>query len=313
MESKFDKFRVVLTFCYWAIPFLFLFIFSNGKAQILKLPNGYKFLALGDSYTIGQSVSINQRWPQQLVDSLNSGGISCSELRYIAQTGWKTTELIQNIQNENPNNDFDLVSLCIGVNNQFQRTAISDYKKDLIFLLSTAREKANQSYANVLVLSIPDYAYTPFGQSSLASAQISSDINDFNLVKNKVCDSLSVRYINITNISRLGLVNPLLVANDGLHPSALQYSLWVNAIFNSITGLEKNWTHTKKPLFYPNPVSNKINFSLEVSSWRIIDLFSHETHNSTMGTNLNNLSPGVYILEMELENEAIERRKISIN
>lgn len=248
-------------------------------AQLNQLPPNYKFLALGDSYTIGQSVSTNQRWPIQLVDSLAARGISNNNLTYIAQTGWKTTELIQNIQNVNPPNDFDLVSLCIGVNNQFQRASISDYKQDLIILLNIAKVRAKQSFDNVLVLSIPDYAYTPFGQASLASAQISSEIDDFNLVKKSVCDSLGVRFINVTGISRLGLVNPQLVANDGLHPSALQYSIWINEIFNSITSLEKSWSPKKEPLYYPNPVSSKINFSKEVISWKIFDVLSGEIHN----------------------------------
>ncbi|QNL21780.1 T9SS type A sorting domain-containing protein [Hyphobacterium sp. CCMP332] len=279
-------------------------------AQLNQLPINYKFLALGDSYTIGQSVSITQRWPLQFVDSLASRGISNSNLTYIAQTGWKTTELIQNIQNVNPPNDFDLVSLCIGVNNQFQRASISDYKRDLIILISKAKEKAKQSFDNVLVLSIPDYAYTPFGQASLASAQISSEIDDFNLVKKSVCDSLGVRYINVTSISRLGLVNPQLVANDGLHPSALQYSMWVGEILSNISAISE--LNNKEVLVFPNPLINSIKISEKVKNWRILDLNSKEVRNSSNDPNNLNLKSGVYIIELKLHSEEIHKKKLVV-
>ncbi len=306
-----NVFRINLT--KWIFITLVSLLPTSAFSQIQNLSNGYKFLALGDSYTIGTSVPSDMRWPSQLVDSLGSRGILNDTLIYIAQAGWRTDQLLQSATNAGLANDFDIVSLLIGVNNQFQRRSISDYKRELILLLSFAKEKANQSYSNVLVLSIPDYAYTPFGQASIASAQISAEIDSFNLVKKQVCDSLGVTAINITGISRLGLLNPLLVANDGLHPSGNQYSLWVDKILNEVTAISKNEFFNEENLFYPNPVNDEIRFSEDVKSWKIFDLNSREVFNSEMKESLEAVQPGMYIIEMSLFSDGIARRKVTIN
>ena len=176
-----------------------------------------KILSLGDSYTIGQSVCETCRFPEQLKDSLinNLENISIN-LQIIAQTGWTTTSLINAINSTNPSSDFDLVTLLIGVNNQYQGRPFSTYEQEFPELVSTAISKANNDLSKVIVISIPDYAYTPFGNGNQT---ISQEIDEYNDYAQDYCALNGISYIYITDITRDGLDNPNLVASDGLHPS----------------------------------------------------------------------------------------------
>lgn len=188
----------------------------------------YKILSLGDSYTIGQSVCETCRFPEQLKDSLaNNIENSVFDLQIIAQTGWTTTSLINAINTNNPSSDFDLVTLLIGVNNQFQGRPFSLYEEEFPELVNTAIEKASGDIDNVIVVSIPDYAYTPFGNGN---ASISQEIDEYNDYAKDYCTLNSISYVYITDITRYGLVNPELVASDNLHPSELAYSKFVERI-----------------------------------------------------------------------------------
>lgn len=191
-----------------------------------------KILALGDSYTIGQSVCSTCKFPEQLKDSLvaNLPDSYRFSLQVIAQTGWTTTNLIAAINTQNPTSDFDLVTLLIGVNNQYQNKPFSLYETEFPQLVTKAISFAKGNKLKVIVVSIPDYAYTPFGQGSSNTQNISTQIDQYNLFAKNYCDSNNIDFVNITDITRLGLQQTNLVANDGLHPSQIAYSKFVERI-----------------------------------------------------------------------------------
>lgn len=189
-----------------------------------------RFLALGDSYTIGQGVSTSSRWPVQLLDSLQARGYSTDTLAIIATTGWRTDQLLNAIAGKQlAQKQFNMVSLLIGVNNQYQNRPLAQYRPELEALIDSALRYVGGQTERVFVLSIPDYAYTPFGQQGNPFA-ISQQIDIYNTIKRDVCDSLGIAYFNITDISRQGLTDPTLVATDQLHPSGRQYGLWVQRL-----------------------------------------------------------------------------------
>lgn len=195
-------------------------------------PVTYNLLALGDSYTIGQSVCETCRFPAQLKDSLvlRFTARDTFNLKVIAQTGWTTTNLINAIDNQNLSNNYDLVTLLIGVNNQYQGKPFSLYEAEFPELVAKAITFAQGDYNNVIVVSIPDYAFTPFGLFNGDSEITSSEIDSYNSFAENYCNQQNITYINITDITRLGLENSNLVASDGLHPSELAYSKFVERI-----------------------------------------------------------------------------------
>jgi lysophospholipase L1-like esterase len=189
------------------------------------------YLALGDSYTIGQSVCETCRFPAQLVQRLkNTNTANSYNLKIVAQTGWTTTNLLSAIKAQNSANNYDFVSLLIGVNNQYQRINFSVYQKEFPELVAKSIAFAGGDKSKVIVVSIPDYAYTPFGQSSGKAAGISAEIDFYNAFAKKYCSDNAITFVSITDLSRNGLSNPTLVAADGLHPSEAAYSLFVDRI-----------------------------------------------------------------------------------
>lgn len=197
-----------------------------------------RYLALGDSYTIGESVEAGQRWPQQLARELaKDQTLQFESVDFIAQTGWNSARLLAALDSQAPDNDYQLVSLLIGVNDQYQGLALSGYRQRFRTLLRRAIALAGNEPSRVLVLSIPDYAYTPFGGSDRA---ISREIDRFNRVNATLSREQDVLYVDITDISRRGLAQPALVADDGLHPSAEQYRLWVQRVTPLLTAKLKN-------------------------------------------------------------------------
>ena len=202
------------------------------SGQALSKHKSVKFLALGDSYTIGESVAEAQRWPAQLVSALMLKGFACHQPEIVAVTGWRTDELKKGISNSHLTNDYSLVSLLIGVNNLFQGKSTSAYETEFAELLEMAITCAEGNGSGVFVLSIPDYGYTPFGKANQSA--ISKGIDAFNEVNKRLSQKMGVTYINITDISRIGLEDPELVADDGLHPSGKMYALWVERILEVI-------------------------------------------------------------------------------
>jgi len=254
---------------------IFFFIFFTGvaKAQKIKIEDPVHYLALGDSYTIGQSVDILQRWPNQLADKLTSMGYNVADVKFIAQTGWRTDNLKNAIEQQQPLTGFNLVSLLIGVNNQYQGGSTSAYYTEFTDLLKTALALASNKPEHVFVLSIPDYAYTPFGAGN---STISNEIDQFNSINKIISESYKVNYVDITPISRLGLQHPELVASDGLHPSGIMYTQWVQEIMKRI----------ENDLDVPELKTNNTGFSCTLIEKQLM-LFSEKQSGSVFVYNAN--------------------------
>jgi len=190
--------------------------------------NTVSFLALGDSYTIGESVDATLRWPVQLAQALQREGIPTREPVIIAQTGWTTKELAGGIEEAGLSGAYDLVSLLIGVNNQYRGRALEEYRHQFLDLLSQAIGFAGGDPQRVVVLSIPDWSVTPFAEGR-DREQIGGEIDAFNRIKRNESEAAGVRYVDVTGISREAANDPSLVAEDGLHPSGTMYSRWAGA------------------------------------------------------------------------------------
>lgn len=192
--------------------------------------NDFKYLALGDSYTIGESVCESCRFPIQLVNRYNEDSEDILSTKIIAHTGWRTDNLIDAIDRENPDADYDLVTLLIGVNNQYQSRSFTQYEEEFPKLLNTAIQLAGGDASNVIVVSIPDYAYTPYGQGSSNPERISREIDNYNDFAKSNTEARNIIFLNITDITRRGLQEPDLVASDGLHPSTIAYKEFVDRL-----------------------------------------------------------------------------------
>lgn len=188
-----------------------------------------KYLALGDSYTIGQNVKEAERFPAQTVQMLRDQHINIKDPEYIATTGWTTANLISAINVENPAKDFDIVTLLIGVNDQYQRRDTTGYRKRFSELLNTAVDLAGSRKTHVFVLSIPDYSATPFVAES-DKAIVSMQIDQFNAINKEVTLQSGITYIDITPSTRQAANDTSLIANDGLHPSGKEYAVWANML-----------------------------------------------------------------------------------
>ncbi len=183
-----------------------------------------RYLALGDSYTIGESVNESERWSMQLAESLKREGYT-TEVTVIARTGWTTDELWEGIQAREIDPPYDLVSLLIGVNNQYRGRDVEEYREQFVFLLSKAIEYADEDANRVIVLSIPDWGVTPFAGSRDAN-QIAMEIDQFNAVNREETEKADAHYVDITPVSREAVNDPSLIAGDGLHPSGKMYAEW---------------------------------------------------------------------------------------
>lgn len=189
------------------------------------------YLALGDSYTIGESVTPAQSFPYLLVSKINSRGQNFAPPRVIARTGWTTKDLQQAMTSANITKKYDFVSLLIGVNNQYQGLSKSEYRTQFKDLLSRAINHAGGKLSHVSVVSIPDWGQTPFGKKSGRNTQkITEDIAAFNAINKAESIAKGVSYTDITSISNKVNQDPALVAKDGLHYSGKIHALWVDAI-----------------------------------------------------------------------------------
>lgn len=195
-------------------------------------PNGLSYLALGDSYTIGESVTEEMRWPVQLVNQLRSKGVAINSPRIIAKTGWTTDNLLNAMDANLENEKYDLVSVLIGVNNQYQNKSILDFEEDLNLIFSEAIMLSAKGNAGVFVVSIPDYGATPFGFSN--SEEIGREVEEFNAVLERLAGDYDLAFHNITPISKRAKSDKSLVANDGLHPSGKMYKLWVDLFVDEV-------------------------------------------------------------------------------
>ena len=210
---------------------------DTARTEGLFIPgNPRRFLALGDSYTIGSGVPEQDRWPVQLAARLRDAGVPMSTPQIIAGTGWTSTQLIDFMQTGNPEGPYDLVSLLIGVNNQFQGQDPSVFQRDFsLLLLKTISLSGDKS--RVIVLSIPDYGATPAGAAY--AFKIGPEIDQYNTVVSGICLDYGVKYFNVTEISREARSDASLITFDGLHPSGKMYARWVEVVFPEVLKLLK--------------------------------------------------------------------------
>jgi lysophospholipase L1-like esterase len=185
-----------------------------------------KYLALGDSYTIGQSVDITLRYPVQIADSLEKRGYSMENPRIIAVTGWTTSNLKAGIKAANPQGPYDLVSLLIGVNNQYRGMDINIYRTEFGELIDQAISFAGNDTGRVFVLSIPDWGVTRFA-TGYDREKIAREIDQYNAINKEITLSKGIVWIDVTGISRFAEQDATLIADDGLHPSGKMYTEWV--------------------------------------------------------------------------------------
>ncbi|MCC8409514.1 SGNH/GDSL hydrolase family protein [Mucilaginibacter sp. UR6-1] len=202
------------------------------------LRSGLTYLALGDSYTIGEAVEADKNFPNQLITRMPQYGLQFNKPQIIARTGWTTDELIQAIDQQKPTGTFNLVTLLIGVNNQYRGYNIDTYRTEFKKLLNTALNYAGNNKAHVFVLSIPDYSVTPFAQNS-DREKIAREIDQYNAINKAETENMGIAYIDITPISRQATAKPELIANDGLHPSALMYKAWIDLFAGTVATLYK--------------------------------------------------------------------------
>ncbi|MFL2633586.1 MAG: SGNH/GDSL hydrolase family protein [Candidatus Marisimplicoccus sp.] len=190
----------------------------------------YSFIALGDSYTIGEGINEDERWPNQFVDVAYENGVDFDQPMIIAETGWKTYDLLNAINQTNFTKKYDYISLLIGVNNQFNSRPIDEFEEDLNKLMDEMK-RIKKNDGNIIIISIPDWSYTPFGESNDMS-DISEKINLFNSSLRKFASTNDLKYVDVTEISRRAINEPDLITNDNLHPSGIMYLEWAKKIYD---------------------------------------------------------------------------------
>ena len=197
------------------------------RAKTGIAPTELRYLALGDSYTIGEGVADAGRWPVQLVQALRGDGLAITDPRIIAQTGWTTDELDAAIDAAHLLPEYDLASLLIGVNNQYRGRGVEEYREQFTALLERTTGFVQGRHDRALVLSIPDWGVTAFGQQDArGQTQIAAEIDAFNAAAQEICRQRGIAFVDITGVSRTLGEQAAMQAADGLHPSALMYAEW---------------------------------------------------------------------------------------
>jgi lysophospholipase L1-like esterase len=190
-----------------------------------------RYLALGDSYTIGEGVEPALRWPVLLADALRAKGIDIADPEIIAETGWSTDELDNAIDRVDPQGPFGLVSLLIGVNDQYRKRSVEEYRDAFRSLLHRAIGFVGDEAGRVLALSIPDWGVTPFAdEDDRTPEQIGADIDAYNAAAREEAEAAGARFIDITRLFRTRPLDAALVVEDGLHPSGRVYAAWVEHV-----------------------------------------------------------------------------------
>ena len=228
----------IITFC----SFHVILIFSCAKkgsdpVQMTNQTNiTHSYLALGDSYTIGESVLPSENFPNQTVQLLTQSGYNFKSPEIIAKTGWTTDELQNSINSHTFTSPYDIVTLLIGVNNQYRGRPVDTYKPEFENLLRQAIQFAGGKTDHVIVLSIPDWGVTPFANGR-DRAQIACEIDEYNSAKKTISENYKVNFIDITSLTREAANDLSLLAADGLHPSAKEYKRWSEKLADKIKAL----------------------------------------------------------------------------
>lgn len=206
------------------------------------------YLALGDSYTIGESVAVDQRWPVQLVSVLRARGLRLDDPQIIAVTGWTTDELETGMQQAGLERCYGLVSLSIGVNNQYRHRNLRNFRQEYDRLLQRAIYLAGGNKQRVFVLSIPDWSVTPFAKSTDRDlGQEAAALAAYNQAKREITEASAVAYFDITPSTQLAAKDTTLLAADGLHPSGKLYALWVEQIIDKVQAMLETGANCPPP------------------------------------------------------------------
>ena len=211
----------------WLITSVFL------SGEVFADDNTLSFLALGDSYTIGEGISSVGRWPLQLTLALRNEGLSARAPTIIARTGWTASQLSRAMERAPLTPPYDLVTVQIGVNNQFNGHTLDSFEQEFMAVLTKAERLARQYESHVFVVSIPDWGFTPFGTRWREA--VSQSIDAYNHRIKTIATRRGLAFVNITDVSRANPKDRRWVANDGLHPSARQYAAWVEKIAPIVT------------------------------------------------------------------------------
>jgi lysophospholipase L1-like esterase len=211
---------------------------TNVEPDNLIDKSKYRYLSLGDSYTIGERVAPEERWSMILTDMLRKNNVNIADPEIIARTGWTTAELMDGIKNRNPKGPYNLVSLLIGVNNQYRGQSLERYRTELQELLQQAIGFAGGNIERVFMLSTPDWGVTPFAKGS-DQAKTASEIDAFNQVAKEECEKLGIAFVDITPISRTAKNDISQIADDGLHFSGKMYRQWAEKALPTVQRLLK--------------------------------------------------------------------------
>jgi lysophospholipase L1-like esterase len=185
----------------------------------------HTYLALGDSYTVGESVTEDEGFPAQTINILRQQNLYFEKPEIIAGTGWLTHDLLNSLYRNPPQHCYSVVTLLIGINNQYQGKSLHEYKIEFSKLTDMAISYTGNNQRHVFVLSIPDYSVTPFA-AAMDTAKISRQVDAFNDVNRTVANEAGLHYLDVTSFSRDAKSHPDLIARDGLHPSGSQYKKW---------------------------------------------------------------------------------------
>lgn len=226
-------------FRFFLTSFMLIFLISSGCTNEIKQTDPpeiepVSYLALGDSYTIGTGIEEENNWPNQLSEALTDNDLTVEKTQVIAVNGWTTTDLKNGIAETNPDSSFDLVSLLIGVNNQYQGLDIELYRTEFRELLEQSIVFAQGDTSNVFVVSIPNYGVTPFAQNREPEI-IGEEIALYNDIAEDISSEYGIPFVNITPISEEAEDDDSLLASDELHPSAKMYDMWVEEILPTVT------------------------------------------------------------------------------
>ena len=229
----------IVTIC----SFHLILIFSCAKKESYPIQTNqtkmtYSYLALGDSYTIGESVPAPDNFPNKAVQLLRTADHNFKAAEIVAKTGWTTDELQNNINNHLFTPPYDIVTLLIGVNNQYRGRPVDEYKPQFENLLKQAIQFAGAKANHVIVLSIPDWGVTPFA-AGRDRDQIAREIDAYNAANKSISETYNAHYIDITQWTREAANDPTLVASDGLHPSGKEYNRWSEKLADKIKALVK--------------------------------------------------------------------------
>ena len=228
-----DRKRVILIAAYVALTAIPIVIFALTQKKVLKPKHMYSYLALGDSYTIGEQVASADNFPHQAVSILNKRKVDVADPVIIATTGWTTDELATSIREHNINETFSFVSLLIGVNNQYRGRDIANYRREFEQLLNQAIGFAGSRPEKVFVLSIPDWGATPFAEGR-DRVKVAHEIDAYNAAKKEITLAHKCHYIEITESTRQNAAHPAYLASDGLHPSGKEYAIWAERLANEV-------------------------------------------------------------------------------